>query len=259
MTKHKFMNKEFQWTDELVKEFMLTYNKIDKLITGVDPIMQTMQEWKASHTPEVKRDWEIVSFKGGNGGLIERNVDGTFATHRVQESHILRNPENTIHSVRRLSDNEVFSVGDELCDLGMSQNDRHKISNIYPINGTIALGFGDDGAIIIQAAKKTKRTKLFTTEDGKDIFEGDKYWYVSTPNFERCEEKVAHGTGHDRNYKRFSNGEKAKEYVTLNKPCLSVADVIKCPGSFLTQEPPSITRYSIPLEDLTKLAKSKQS
>jgi hypothetical protein len=38
------------WTDERVKEFVIVYNKVDKLITGVDPIMQTIKEFKESRT-----------------------------------------------------------------------------------------------------------------------------------------------------------------------------------------------------------------
>jgi len=44
------VSKDFIWTDSLVKEFVITYNKIDKLITGVDPIMQTIKDFKQSHT-----------------------------------------------------------------------------------------------------------------------------------------------------------------------------------------------------------------
>ena len=38
----------FVWSDELVKEFVISFNKIDKLITGVDPIGKTIIEWKQS-------------------------------------------------------------------------------------------------------------------------------------------------------------------------------------------------------------------
>ena len=38
----------FVWSDELVKEFVISFNKIDKLITGIDPIGKTISEWKQS-------------------------------------------------------------------------------------------------------------------------------------------------------------------------------------------------------------------
>ena len=38
----------FVWSDELVKEFVISFKKIDKLITGVDPIGKTIIEWKQS-------------------------------------------------------------------------------------------------------------------------------------------------------------------------------------------------------------------
>jgi len=67
------MKNEFQWTDELVKEFMLTYNKVDKLITGVDPIIETMQEWKVSHQP---KEPEIIYVKVFNEALNDKDQIG---------------------------------------------------------------------------------------------------------------------------------------------------------------------------------------
>jgi hypothetical protein len=47
---------EFVWADELVKEFVITYNKIDKLIEGVDPIGKTIKEWKQSKQPSKTKE-----------------------------------------------------------------------------------------------------------------------------------------------------------------------------------------------------------
>src|SRR6185312_383711 len=73
----------FQWTDELVKEFEIFYNKIDYAITGCDPIQKVIEQFKKSKEP--KKEYEILS------------------TCPI---------EGEIHSVKRLSDGEVFKVGD---------------------------------------------------------------------------------------------------------------------------------------------------
>lgn len=230
MTKHKFMNKEFQWTDELVKEFMLTYNKIDKLITGVDPIMQTMQEWKASHTPEVKRDWEIIE---------ERKIcyDGYWTG------------KTKIFSVRRLSDNEVFSVGDEVEDKIVKG--KKNIINFFVDGNNMLVGFMGHGRNIKDLSKLPQRTKLFTTEDGEPVFEGEKYWWVDTDIW-TLGWSIAASPITNKDYfnftKIFPNEEKAKEYVTLNKPLLSVADIL---GLWVLDNSERLS--------LIELAKSKQS
>jgi hypothetical protein len=43
-------NKQFEWTDELVKEFMIYYSEIDSVVDGVDPILKEAQKFK--------QDWE---------------------------------------------------------------------------------------------------------------------------------------------------------------------------------------------------------
>jgi hypothetical protein len=57
------------------------------------------------------------------------------------------------------------------------------------------------------------KSKIFTTEDGVDIYEGDEYWYLD--GLLIGEKKTAHGTGHLDRFKRFSTRKKAIEYVEV--------------------------------------------
>jgi hypothetical protein len=72
-------------------------------------------------------------------------------------------------------------------------------------------------------ASKSKPV-LFTTEDGKHIYEGDDYWFIrhddtiGTANSSRPPLPKGKAT--------FSTEAVAKEYVLMNKPCLSVNDII---------------------------------
>lgn len=130
----------------------------------------------------------------------------------------------SIHSVKR-KDGEVFTIGD-------------KVSNIYDKDITIInkFGFNHDTINIngnyarLSEINKSKQP-LFKTEDGVDIFEGDKYYYINS-NFSDPWEIIhtkADCPGiidkNDLNYKRFSTKEKAEEYILMNKPLLTLKDV----------------------------------
>jgi len=94
---------------------------------------------------------------------------------------------------------------------------------------------------------------LFTTEDGVDIFEGDKVYGVEVINnfklliVENCIMKTTHNPKHCI---YLSTKEKAEEYILMNNPCLSINDV-------LSVSYPSIKNRVITVRKLQKLINSK--
>ena len=119
----------------------------------------------------VKQDYEIMSFMNYKGNLWEgragiftskRNVD-SFFLHAMLE--YLKSGEVTIHSVKRLSDGEVFIVGEQIRDFGT-------ISKfiISDFNEMILQNTEFGGYRIFESAVKVKQpTILLKTEDGIDI------------------------------------------------------------------------------------------
>lgn len=88
-----------------------------------------------------QKDWEILALrykKDGNVYPFTTEPDENF----------------TIHRVKRLSDNTVFAVGDELINLGMHGNEIHKISAIKEINGTLAFCYVNGGEVVLSWATK---------------------------------------------------------------------------------------------------------
>lgn len=101
-------------------------------------------------------------------------------------------------------------------------------------NGTISKFEVDSNGIRVFFEEKPKnyhvslnsirhiKTPLFTTEDGIDIFEGDRVYSV-TPNF-------CIGYSGSLKYKPiqlcFSTKEAVEEYILMNKPSLSINDVM---------------------------------
>lgn len=74
-----------------------------------------------------------------------------------------------------------------------------------------------------------ERKPLFTTEDGVEIFKGDKFWVVYKTELvsENGGEYVASEDDKlNSAYKYFSIKEKAQEYIDLNKPRYSKQDII---------------------------------
>ena len=133
-----------------------------------------------------------------------------------------------IHSVKRLSDGEVFSVGDEV---------RHKeylgrfsrIDKIYEDTEGLWLDH-HAGAICIDCAEKTpKRTPILTSEDGVELFEGDeRFWIRAINGTGRCTIHVGKvGKKANPELVYFSTRKAAEEYRLNNARMLSIVDVRK--------------------------------
>lgn len=241
------MNKDnFQWTDELVSEFIGR----DSIHSG--NVYADIHRFKQSKQ-QYNKDWEIVSIKGQetntvytkkeNNTWVNSNNNGFIHDYNKDDG----SSGCYIYSVRRLSDNEVFTVGEEVEFCG---NDNFTSSVYIGVIKSINKAVSEnelcfiiediDGELNSKFIRniRHRKTPLFKTEDGKDIYEGDEYWFVpdslkdayintaSKTNF-------AGKSGH----KYFSTAELALEYILLNKPCFSISDVmLECEkGSFHTR------------------------
>jgi hypothetical protein len=163
---------KFNWTDELVKDFVRT-------IFNRDPhnyLPYEIEAFKKSKQSKPK-DYEILSFKSVYSG-----VDNVILTKHGSEFHpnilptesysleyLLKQPTAKIHSVRRLSDGEVFTVGDKITwgipeDLFVT-----KINGFKIVNGRLEIdhdSFVKNISVDFEEAYKLKKVKepLFTTD-----------------------------------------------------------------------------------------------
>jgi hypothetical protein len=177
----------------------------------------------------VDRDYEILAFKrdGGNydGITFTLKTDGkyeaSFTKAHLSLKHCL-NGRFKIHSVKRLSDGEVFTVGDNV-KISAKSNPCSEQTTIQDLK------------FWLKEINKLSHIKkpLFKTEDGVDIFEGDKYYFVeldaeddSFKCFKRlCTSRDTRLIEKHKDIKGFSTKEKAEEYIMMNKPCLSMQDL----------------------------------
>jgi len=129
------MGKEFVWTDELVAEFTKGAIELQNKVPQDVSLYNGIYHFKKYHQPKeetVDKDWEIVSFDLGFGEIKQlSDKPGFFAwgnssaspktdfrirIHTVDE--MLKLYPDKIHSVKRLSTNETFKIGDELVKWG---------------------------------------------------------------------------------------------------------------------------------------------
>jgi len=133
-----------------------------------------------------------------------------------------------IHAIKRLSDGQIFTIGDYVQE--RLTNNRGKTWEIRSFkNNSIQvtecyISYTSNTTVSLFNIVKIAKEKLFTTEDGIDIYGGDKYSTVDSVwnVFKDCEYPYASKVG-----KIFSTKERAEEYVLMNKPCLSIKDI--CP------------------------------
>jgi len=141
-----------------------------------------------------------------------------------------------INSVKRLSDGQVFTVGDEATI--ESDEKRYKIIKIRKFTNTIQIHGEIEGRVFFynlnDVIKLQPINPLFTTEDGVEIFEGDDFFVIET-QFDkyRLHKTIGgHFTKERSTRLRFHSKEKAEEYALLNKPCLSLNNLLSVWGPF---------------------------
>jgi hypothetical protein len=139
----------------------------------------------------------------------------------------------TIHSIKSLSNGEVFQIGDSVEYYGkyttlesIYYNEHNQLS--FKVEG---IGAPLTGCFMVNHPhfKKVKPKPLFTTEDGVDVFKGDSAIALDPINFKTFAE-TTYNIGESLKYgkyKVFSTLEAAQEYIILNNPCLSINDVAK--------------------------------
>jgi hypothetical protein len=149
----------------------------------------------------VDHEFEIISFKQDSGVTDlwtkfregwSRNVNGYPVTGPYSTEAILENPLYKIHSVKRISDGEIFTVGDRTKTI--TSQGSHNIRQFrieqkctgrnstdgwnYDGIDRIWIDWEENcGGNWLESTEKAKNP-IFLTHDGEDIFEGDKVWWV---------------------------------------------------------------------------------
>lgn len=169
----------------------------------------------------IGKDYEILTYYCKSLGLVAESIV-------FKEPQFGGNSEWNIHSVKRLSDGEIFTIGDNTT-LGL-------ITQIHLDDKKgLWLDFNRLGGYSSENYKNLRKVKvLLTTEDGVDIFEGDKLYTVNKKTIQLYSNGAyaSISTTKHNDYVYFSRKEKAMEYILMNKPCLSLNDLAKWEEKF---------------------------
>ena len=232
------------------------------------------------HFEIIDREYEVLCFRNkepeGLRMFTKLLEDGTYSCNGESGASLVWCLSRyKIHSVKRLSDGEIFTVGDKVdSDVGgfiitklsiignticvngdgcqssllylrvyqkplfTTFDNVHifKGDSCYPVTEDLVIKgiYNDvrsDGRVhnrkyfsTKQAAQEYIDSKkvLFTTEDGVDIKNGQKAYYLHKGFYTVCEAITP--TGHE-SYLWFSTKEVAEKYVLMNEPKLSINDI----------------------------------
>jgi hypothetical protein len=220
---------DFKWTDSLVKEFQIFYNKIPYAITGVDPIKKGIEMFKES---KEKKEYEVLSFKHKNERYNLTN-DGNYGRinffNPASLNHVPQNAE--ILSVKRIYDGEVFSVGEKVY---LKASDGKGVFYINEFTIKDGQCFASSGINIMQLEKA--KEVLFTTEDGVPVYERDTFpVYKVDKDFQILQFAACDASGNSNSGKYFSTKEVAEHWLNWNKPKYSKKEMEACYKHALTE------------------------
>jgi hypothetical protein len=156
-----------------------------------------------------------------------------------------------ITSIKRLSDGEVFSIGDKINFRGLYGNSsEHKYDTIKGFDlkqdGSLGILY-HNGLVGLNKIEKYKES-ILTTEDNEELFGGENIYGV-TDDFKLCYTSIATKENVQR-CRVFAKRENAEEYILMNKPLLSLNDILSVwgDGAELFKESPLFKNF----KDLAK-------
>ena len=206
-------NLNFKWENVKAKEL---YNVVPDDFTP-ETIPDYWQEI-------IKVDYQILQFKDNCkqkifhltlNGKYSLNKDTSNATFHLND--ILNAPGNvmTIHQVKCISTGEILTVGDNT-NIGII--DKFEISEY-----NLMWGLRTNIICVLKHLKKVVRKSLFKTLDGKEIFDGDSFFFIVDRKIIERKVDVKKEFYDMKNI--FSTKQAAEDWLVENTPVLSLKEI----------------------------------
>ena len=244
-------NQEFKWDDGSIADFLSDIergiiNTIDGGYHGaIEKFKSSKQKPLEYEILEVEKKDKCYILRYKNGICIWRSDNIPFNGTTKLDSLVME--DCYITKVARVSDSCIFSIGD-ITNQGRITGFRVNSIGIFVQfeGGTREFSFS-----LLQKAEPKKQPILFKTADGVDNRAGDNYWKV-WENFLCTKYQSSEGGDYPPLYIKtsFSAKESAESYITLNRPHLSVQDIVTA-FSHVFYDKNSF------MQELIELAKSK--
>ena len=195
---------------KLIKEYPGS-PKVGDIVTGYG-----RDSWSEYWEEVVEKDYQILRYYSIENPSIGR----TTCNSKLNDTY-------NIYSVKRLSDGEVFTVGDRI---KVYQHDSTKTIDSIDLYGNtssmkegIWLRYSTGSCHMTHVIKQTR--PIYLTHDGKDIFPEDIVWYVNKENFYHDYIKAYPEVKFNSDIRAyFLTEEEAKKYIIENKPALSIKE-----------------------------------
>lgn len=186
-----------------------------------------------------KKTGQIAYYKDGifkqNNCSVEIGVEPssefwTELSYKVLETEIYNCQgvyNCTYTKVKRLSDGEVFSIGDKISFRGLyGNNSEHKYDTIrgFDLKQDGNLGVLYHNGLVGLSKIEKYRESILITFDGVKLFGGESIYSV-TDDFQLCYTSIA-TKENIQGIRVFAKKEKAEEYILMNKPLLSLNDLL---------------------------------
>ena len=178
--------------------------------------------------PEEPKDYEILSFRViGNNNIWQINEDKRYAFAGMDISNqlqfmlkCLKEGRCKIYSVRRLSDGEVFAVGET-----QSQSGNIKKFTIDE-NGILVHHFNGDVLYLDLIRKAVEPAVLLTTEDNVEVTDLNTMLFICYKDFNVGICSVQN-VSKNQNNKYFSTAAARDGYIFYNKPITTTCKEIE--------------------------------
>jgi len=194
------------------------------------------EDYKEYWEKVVEKDYGILSFvhDGSNGiqrGYIVNMRNGRLDAIRqfLPESHYLNSTCWKINSVKRLSDGEIFTIGDKVNETVTGKKDSWTIKE-FSLKDSRCFSCGINVGNI-----EFNKDPLFVTEDGVDYY-NESNWVWDTHDYSSNSPAIFSNPGFltqtevkwakDLKRKFFSTKEAAEKYKEENKPQYSKRDML---------------------------------
>lgn len=232
--KHKKTGEIITYKDGIIKSGNYSIE------TGVEPssefwmeltyeILSFKSKFNEFYTPRLQRDGTFL-----NDPLMSQDGGGASLKWMLNEN------EYYISSVKRLSDGEIFSIGDKINFKGVYvNNSEHKYDTTiksFEFKQDGSLGVRHHNALVGLSKIEKYKEPMLTTFDGVDLFDQDVYYFIWSNKPPRGQEvykiykeivrplEAYASWSSDAVF--FSTEESAEEYILMNKPCLSLNDLL---------------------------------
>lgn len=210
-------------------------------------IVEEGKDWE-----EIKENYKIIKVKLRDNTLVAFDEEGK-AIYRSDKLRIestvsldkIMNHENlVIFQIKRLTDNQIFTIGDET-NLGI-------IEKFDIIENFLQILTHDGWYTSLNSIKKTPKA-LFKTTNGVSIFLRSCKLYCLSVDFELFE-KEAVSINPLTTYTFLTELER-EEFIIMNKPCLSINEVAKIyvtANRYNLNDPQNSPKQALELRNLVK-------